>query len=746
VIRAVETFCTAGETIEHSEAESLDQATEYPATLTNGAVARSPAILRETAARDALNGRTANGRTLDRGWTSVGAVLGRIRSGILSPMGLLRAAVVILNLTPLRSVFRRIYAFGLARLVAALATHPAVFCIFGCGSYFEGEPTYGLSDIDLIIVLDEQVERADGAPREIGRIYQRQWCLFPFLGRWHEKAANLVFLSDLKKGFPAAESFSARLKLGRLTSLYGKPIPFEIGDRAITTSEQLVELDILVRAAVVNDLRVARRMWYWKRIFSKTIELLELLQLEKLARELREHPELTFLTEADTRLFFRRCEPGRLFSLLIRTSRRAGEAVRAREPSVRVELAEFMRSGAPEAAQEKSTLSPAIAALERDGLLTVKHILSVPIGLAPRLMYFSIDQQIPLLELHGSAFEGINRLRVAMRDQPETAPSVILLAEDTLFIATRQYKYTDIVPLNPLLMANIYAAAHDSALVYEMPASVFDEQDAHARAIFGALVHVYRANQGTMRKLSYPCVFREDDGKVIEDMVRILRIYLASSDGGGVLIRRWNDLFEFIRRRHPECREFLAELQSYRESLWVDPKATPAANNLHRCIHQFMWQMLSGADTISLDAPHQNLKITVGVITRNRAEDLAEMLESLTRQIRPPDEVLVVDNGSTDGTQAALDRFRQRLPIRSIFLAEANIPGARNLVIEQAAHDIISFIDDDCISEPGWLAGVERGFLRADNIGIVGGWVRHEPADRPSVVDSYYQVFHHAKQ
>jgi len=38
---------------------------------------------------------------------------------------------------------------------------------------------------------------------------------------------------------------------------------------------------------------------------------------------------------------------------------------------------------------------------------------------------------------------------------------------------------------------------------------------------------------------------------------------------------------------------------------------------------------------------------------------------------------------------------------------------------------------------------VERGFLRADNIGMVGGWVIHEPAMSPSMIDTYYSLFHH---
>ena len=151
------------------------------------------------------------------------------------------------------------------------------------------------------------------------------------------------------------------------------------------------------------------------------------------------------------------------------------------------------------------------------------------------------------------------------------------------------------------------------------------------------------------------------------------------------------------------------------------------------------------AATITVDRPHKHLGITVEVITRNRAADLAGMLDSLTRQLRKPDEVLVVDNGSSDHTQAVLEEFRDRLPIRCQFLERADIPGARNLVIESAAHEIVSFVDDDCITEPGWLAAVETGFLRAENIGIVGGWTTHKPAPRRSTVDNCYRAFHDLK-
>ena len=76
---------------------------------------------------------------------------------------LLQSIVLRLNQTALEPLFSRIYDLGVRRVVAALSRHPAISCILGTGSYFEKHPTYGLSDVDLIIVLSEKVTRADGA-------------------------------------------------------------------------------------------------------------------------------------------------------------------------------------------------------------------------------------------------------------------------------------------------------------------------------------------------------------------------------------------------------------------------------------------------------------------------------------------------------------------------------------------------------------------------------------------------------
>jgi len=657
---------------------------------------------------------------------------------------LLQAIVLLLSLTPLKSVFARIYALGVRRVVAALASHPAVSCILGSGSYFENRPTYGLSDVDLIIVLNERMTRADASAREIAYIYEREQRIFQFLGRWPEKEANLIYLSDIAAGFPPPESFRMRYKQGTLVTLYGE-MPHGIARGAITNSEVISEIDTLLRFALVADPRYAERQIFWKRIFTKLIALAELIDLRDFADVMRKRLDLHFLRDSDTRVFFRKEDPAAMFSVQLQLSRQIIDAIGARHPRQKVTLHPLAPNGA-QTAPARESVAPAFRRefAERNEI-SFTSIPSVPIGFAPRMLYFPIEGQIVVMDLLDSPYDGILHLRKTIGRRPPSDENALVSADGFLFIISHQPTFVDLIPLDPLQFANVYAAVAGNLTEFETSATILAEQQAQATAMFHALANLYRINDQKVEKLPHPCIYREDEGEVIENALRVLRAYAAGAPDW-TLVLRTSDLFDHLRCKHPGGAEFLTELQRYQRCMYGDfSLGHTEANNLYHCLHQFMYQALTGAAAIAVDPPHAHLGITVGVITRNRAGDLAELLESLTHQVRPPDEVLVVDNGSTDRTQEVLQQFGARLPIRCKFLARADIPAARNLVIESAAHEIISFIDDDCISEPRWLAAVERGFLRAQNIGVVGGWVHHQPAPQRSTVDNYYRAFHHTK-
>ncbi len=98
--------------------------------------------------------------------------------------------------------------------------------------------------------------------------------------------------------------------------------------------------------------------------------------------------------------------------------------------------------------------------------------------------------------------------------------------------------------------------------------------------------------------------------------------------------------------------------------------------------------------------------ISVVIPVRNDAAMLTTALESLGAQTRAPDEILVVDNGSSDASAIIAERAGARV------LAEPRrgIPYASATGYDHARGAIIARIDADTVCPPGWLAQIERSF------------------------------------
>jgi len=104
--------------------------------------------------------------------------------------------------------------------------------------------------------------------------------------------------------------------------------------------------------------------------------------------------------------------------------------------------------------------------------------------------------------------------------------------------------------------------------------------------------------------------------------------------------------------------------------------------------------------------PSARESVAVVIVTFNRADLLARMLDGLTAQTRPPDAVYVVDNASTDHTRTVLQRHD--LPLRVTHL-EDNLGGAGGFHLGvkkayEAGHDRIWLMDDDVVPAPECLA------------------------------------------
>jgi glycosyltransferase involved in cell wall biosynthesis len=134
--------------------------------------------------------------------------------------------------------------------------------------------------------------------------------------------------------------------------------------------------------------------------------------------------------------------------------------------------------------------------------------------------------------------------------------------------------------------------------------------------------------------------------------------------------------------------------------------------------------------------------VTVVLAVRDRKKTIAECLQSLLALDYPRDllEILVVDNGSRDGTRAIVEQFGE-----AVTMIDEGRPGpaaARNAGILAARGEVVALTDSDCTVDPGWLRALVAP-LADHTVGIVGGLIL---ARRPANPAELFGEFIHDHQ
>ena len=130
--------------------------------------------------------------------------------------------------------------------------------------------------------------------------------------------------------------------------------------------------------------------------------------------------------------------------------------------------------------------------------------------------------------------------------------------------------------------------------------------------------------------------------------------------------------------------------------------------------------------------------VSVVIPAHDAERTLGAVLAALTEQSAPPDEVIVVDDASTDATaelaaRAGATVVRNEQPLFA--------GGARNRGWEAASGDVVCFLDSDAIPQPGWGAGLREALAEFPGA-LVGcartfeghtpwGWVAHLQIETP---------------
>jgi GT2 family glycosyltransferase len=132
------------------------------------------------------------------------------------------------------------------------------------------------------------------------------------------------------------------------------------------------------------------------------------------------------------------------------------------------------------------------------------------------------------------------------------------------------------------------------------------------------------------------------------------------------------------------------------------------------------------------------------IVTFNAAPFVERCLAAVAAQTRLPDRVAVVDNHSTDGTVAAIERAPAGRPLRVEVLRQAENVGfarANNVGVTMLADcDWVALLNPDAFPEPGWLAALEAAAARHPDAGSLASRLMRDAA--PGVVDGAGDVYH----
>lgn len=122
------------------------------------------------------------------------------------------------------------------------------------------------------------------------------------------------------------------------------------------------------------------------------------------------------------------------------------------------------------------------------------------------------------------------------------------------------------------------------------------------------------------------------------------------------------------------------------------------------------------------------MRVSVIIPTFNRLHDLTMVLAALEKQTLSGFEVIIVDNGSTDGTEEAMREYATKKGVFDLSYHRKDPQGpaaARNVGMARARAPFVVFLDSDVVLSPDWLEKAYRAMQADPALGAVGGQVRY---------------------
>jgi glycosyltransferase involved in cell wall biosynthesis len=110
-------------------------------------------------------------------------------------------------------------------------------------------------------------------------------------------------------------------------------------------------------------------------------------------------------------------------------------------------------------------------------------------------------------------------------------------------------------------------------------------------------------------------------------------------------------------------------------------------------------------------------RVTVAVVVKDRKDLMARCLDAIDAQEGVDFDLLVVDNGSTDGTfEYLVDRATSAPRPMTVIQQLGSLGRVRNAALQHAQGVVIAFTDSDCVPSPGWLRAGLAGFAAGEAV------------------------------
>lgn len=685
---------------------------------------------------------------------------------------------------PFSWLYALIYWLGITYLTYRMKSIKAVRGLYTTGSFALRDLCHGISDVDFFVLIGID-SRDDAMVRSaIDLALRDAISLFPFLGPYSERTQSVVVVDD--NGVFDNLNFFYRSQTCSFKKVFARD-NFRINKiEQVDHPAILSELNILV-SSVIKAVRLRRdNGYFWK---SKLRSLLVLLANQSNPRsvindlELSESEKSVLLehwSKPNYRLFQLTSEAaaGQAYALFFKLvdlslSRHGFDSLSETKIDVSIPTqVEYTSNKLTHCAPFTKVkylsgglvlldnLPTEFNSIELDGL-TYKQAVSMLTD--TRLDHLECVVRISKFAIRLAGEDsGITNCYTAPFAFQDVTESGTVVFKDVFLNRLVSESYTTLEELRRELLPTSKPATNVQKSVDSVTRAVLDENSSNGGACdtndvcgpsggistkdstgFDTKSGALSGAQSQKSARTPYLLLIEDDLKMLTTLLEGYRLSKVSKHRL-ILFRNVDEVFHDLLSRYPEHKRYLDLLMQYYTHLTLGTSTEVIAqlpSNFFGYTTKFFSAITFGGELPHRDLLTLKLSISLCICTKDRPTMLASLLNSVIRQSRLPEEVVIIDNSPSEETFFAVQRFVGDLPVKYVRDLRPSIPALRNRAIYESSGQIISFTDDDCVLDPQYIANLERTFLRSRRIGAVGGVMKHLTSEQFSPTELFHSEY-----